>query len=80
MIPNEEPLFNPNQYYFFVGEKNIIEDNKRTDKILGKFLNYKDVVYWGDILPNAKAIFEYGTISSGYYNKVLILQFTSTNK
>ena len=65
-------VFIPNQSYMFVGNIGLIEDNRRTDKFLGKFLNYTDVVYWGDIMPNAKAIFEYGTICSGDYDKVVI--------
>jgi hypothetical protein len=68
MIP--EIVLVPNQSYHFVGDINLIEDKKRNDKILGKFLNYEDVVYWGDIFRNAKAVFEYGKIASGYYKDV----------
>jgi len=39
--------------------------------ILGKFLNYKDIPSHGDIIPNAKAVFEFGTIDCGQFNKIV---------
>jgi len=60
-----------NKSYLFVESICLIEDNKRTDKLLlGKFIKYEAVILWGDILPEGKAIFEYGTISCGHYEYV----------
>jgi len=59
-----------NKSYLFVENICLIEDNKRTDKLLGKFIKYEAVILWGDILPEGKAVFEYGTISYGYYSYV----------
>jgi hypothetical protein len=56
--------------YIFLGEEYLIENKKRTDKILGKFIKYLDIFYWGDLLLNAKAEFEFGTLNSGYYSKI----------
>ena len=62
--------------YIFVGDKQLIEkykEQKQEDEniiLLGKFIEYKDVIYWGDILSNAIAIFENGNICSGHYDKI----------
>jgi hypothetical protein len=38
--------------------------------ILGKFLNYIEFPYHGDIYPEARAKFENGTVDSGHYHNV----------
>lgn len=60
--------------YLFSDNISLIEDHKRNDKFLGRFVEYKDVVYCGDIFVNAKAIFEFGTINSGFYDKVIKIE------
>lgn len=62
--------FNTELTYIFVGKIDLIENHKRTDKMLGKFIEYKSITYCGDIFPDGKAVFEYGTISSGLYQYV----------
>jgi len=63
--------------YLFIGNiqqidsktPNIIPKTDLGHYILGKFLNYIEFPYHGDIYPEARAKFENGTVdSSQYYN------------
>ena len=72
--------------YIFVGDKSMIHRDANPDNIdnilkLGKFIKYENVRMWSDILPNAKAIFENGTIDSGQYMNVkLYVDYMDTFK
>jgi hypothetical protein len=76
---NNEDNFIINKTYFFLGNLHIIENWKsfsssetiNPDSIfLGKFLGFQGFICNNDWLDRAKAIFEYGTISNNYFNKV----------
>jgi len=62
--------------YWFSGSVNLVEnktDNERSEKdkvFLGKFIEYIGFPCGSDWLNDAKAQFEYGTISRGYYDKI----------
>ena len=71
--------FNKEEEYIFVGNKNNyypikmenIEKDDVGNIILGKFLHYKDVYLHGDILSDAKAVFDYGTVDCGQYHNII---------
>lgn len=68
--------FSKEQEYIFVGNINNyyptkIEKDDVGNILLGKFLNYKDVYLHGDILSDAKAVFEYGTVDCGQYHNII---------
>jgi hypothetical protein len=71
--------FIQNKHYYFIGDPDIIEDfknaqnktNQHNKTSLGKFIEYIGLPYVGDWLHDAKARFEYGVISGGYYDNVL---------
>jgi len=73
------------KHYYFIGDPGLIEDfkhdtnanadtntNTNTKTQLGKFIEYIGLPYVSDWLHDAKARFEYGVISRGYYDSVLI--------
>jgi hypothetical protein len=75
--------FVKDQCYDFVGSILLVEDRVKNDAnidpnvqgavvpvYLGKFIEYRGYVCAGDWLHDAKARFEFGTISSGRYYKV----------
>lgn len=74
--------FIQNKHYYFIGKPQFIEDflhasndktNHDNDKTqLGKFIEYIGLPYVSDWLHDAKARFEYGIISQGYYDKVFL--------
>ena len=47
-----------------------IEKNMFGHFILGKFIEYKDIPLHGDIIPEAKSIFENGTVDCGQYHNI----------
>lgn len=69
-------IFDPINEYIFTGPANVIERTPefvgRTDTFLGNFIEYKSVVYHGDVYDDGKAVFEFGTISLGHYDLVQI--------
>lgn len=71
-------MFTVDQEYVFTGSyacfhfQYAMEKNEVGYFILGKFLQYKDVYLHGDILLDAKAVFENGTIDCGHYDKVVL--------
>lgn len=72
--------FIQNKHYYFIGEPGIIEGfknatnntNQHNQTSLGKFIEYIGLPYVGDWLHDAKARFEYGVISRGYYDSVFL--------
>ena len=48
-----------------------IEKNMFGHFILGKFIEYKDIPLHGDIIPEAKAVFENGTVDCSQYNNIV---------
>jgi hypothetical protein len=70
--------FTQNKHYYFMGDPQIIEGfknaqnktNQHNKTPLGKFIEYIGLPYVGDWLHDAKARFEYGVISRGYYDKI----------
>jgi hypothetical protein len=69
-------IFDPKYEYIFTGPANLIERTseyiRRTDQFLGHFITYQSVMYHGDIYDDGKAVFQFGTISLGYYGQVEI--------
>lgn len=70
------PMFIKEEEYVFMGFVSSFHPEKIEKKafghlILGKFINYKDVILHGDILPDAKAVFENGTVDSGQYHNII---------
>jgi hypothetical protein len=78
--------FVQDKHYYFIGNPGLIEDFKHDDNTntntnntnnantktpLGKFIEYIGLPYVSDWLHDAKARFEYGVISRGYYDSVL---------
>lgn len=78
-------LIKNKNFFFFLDNLNIIEnwDSSSSDfsplkgKILnenpiylGKFIGFQGFICNNEWLDRAKAIFEYGTISSGFFNKI----------
>jgi hypothetical protein len=69
-------FFTGTHSYYFVGPADLIENNKNTENnnerkiYLGKFIRYIRLPYVSDWITDAKAEFEYGTISKGYYDNV----------
>jgi hypothetical protein len=70
--------FIQNKKYYFIDDPHLIEDfindtSNANDKAhLGKFIEYIGLPYVSDWLHDAKARFEYGIISRGYYDKVFV--------
>ena len=76
--------FMQDKQYYFIGDPCLIEDfqndnntnantnNTNNKTQLGKFIEYIGLPYVCDWLHDAKARFEYGVISRGYYDSVLI--------
>jgi hypothetical protein len=62
--------------YWFSGSVHLVENrinNERSENdnvFLGKFIAYIGFPVGSDWLNDAKAQFEYGTISRGYYDKI----------
>ena len=69
-------IFEPQNEYIFTGSANLIERTPeyrdRTDVFLGYFIEYQSVVNHGDYYDQGKAVFEFGIISLGYYDYVVI--------
>ena len=63
-------FFTGTHSYYFVGPANLIENNNERKIYLGKFIRYIGLPYVSDWINDAKAEFEYGTISKGYYDNV----------
>jgi hypothetical protein len=69
-------FFTGTHSYYFVGDISLIENNTNTENnnerkiYLGKFIKYIGLSYVSDWISDAKAEFEYGTISKGYYDSV----------
>jgi hypothetical protein len=68
-------FFTGTHSYYFVGPTDLIENNKHIENnerkvYLGKFIRYIGLPYVSDWIHDAKAVFEYGTISNGYYDSV----------
>ena len=69
-------FFTGTHSYYFVGEISLIENNTNTENnnerkiYLGKFIKYIGLPYVSDWITDAKAEFEYGTISKGHYDSV----------
>ena len=77
--------FVQDKQYYFMGDPGLIEyfkndntnantnpNNTNNNTPLGKFIEYIGLPYVSDWLHDAKARFEYGVISRGYYDNVLI--------
>ena len=78
--------FMQDKQYYFIGDPQLIEhfkhydntntnantNNTNTNIPLGKFIEYIGLPYVCDWLHDAKARFEYGVISYGYYDSVLV--------
>ena len=76
--------FVQDKQYYFMGDPGLIEDfqndnntnantnNTNNKTQLGKFIEYIGLPYVSDWLHDAKARFEYGVISRGYYDSVFI--------
>jgi hypothetical protein len=66
--------FKTDQSYYFVGSINLVENshvNVNNNCIfLGKFIEYIGYVFGSDFMQDAKARFEFGIISKGYYDKI----------
>ena len=69
--------FKKGQCYYFDGnitliENNLIDIKYLNDKYiyLGKFIEYMGYVHVCDWLHDAKAVFEFGILSKGRYDKV----------
>jgi hypothetical protein len=68
--------FIANTTYWFVGPLDMVENKinseySEKDKVfLGKFIEHIGFLCGSDWLYNAKARFEYGTISCGHYDKI----------
>jgi hypothetical protein len=76
--------FVQDKQYYFIGDPCLIEhfkhydntntnantNNTNTNIPLGKFIEYIGLPYVSDWLHDAKARFEYGVISRGYYDSV----------
>jgi hypothetical protein len=76
MSTNNNDEFSKEKEYVFIGKiANLhpvnIEKNIFGHYILGKFVNFKDIPLHGDIIPNAKAVFEFGTIDCGQFHNVV---------
>lgn len=66
--------FVQDKHYYFIGNPGLIEGFKNDTNAktpLGKFIEYIGLPYVSDWLHDAKARFEYGVISRGYYDSVL---------
>jgi len=69
-------LFTTTNSYQFIGPISLIEnqlepENNNERKIyLGKFIKYIGLPYVSEWIHDAKAQFEYGTISKGQYDNV----------
>ena len=74
-------FFTGTHSYYFVGPADLIENNTNTENnnerkiYLGKFIRYIVLPYVSDWINDAKAEFEYGTISKGYYDNVYAVPF-----
>lgn len=69
-------VFIPGEEYVFIGKQNNfypsnIEKNNFGHFKLGKFLCYVDFPLNGDIIPDAKAKFEFGIVDFGQYDNVI---------
>jgi len=69
-------LFTTINSYQFIGPSNLIENQVETENnnerkiYLGKFIKYIGLPYVSEWIHDAKAKFEYGTISKGQYDNV----------
>lgn len=70
----EEYVFLGNKNNYYPKNTNDVKKDVYGNILLGKFLEYDDVRLHGDILSNAKAIFEYGTVDSGQYHNVINME------
>ena len=74
-------LFTTINNYCFFGPNTLIEEHVNTEKnnerkiYLGKFIKYIGLPYVSDWMHDAKAKFEYGTISKGYYDNVFAVPY-----
>lgn len=69
-------LFTTINNYCFFGPVSLVEHHVTTEKnnerkiYLGQFIKYIGMPYVSEWIDDAKAQFEYGTISKGYYDNV----------
>ena len=68
--------FDTKTEYIFTSFANLIERTPeyigRTDRFLGHFIRYQTVMYHGDIYYDGKAVFQFGTVSLGHFDHVVI--------
>jgi hypothetical protein len=72
----KDSMFIKDTEYVFTGfvssfHADKIEKNMFGHYILGKFLEYKDVPLHVDIIPEAKAVFENGTVDCSQYHNIV---------
>ena len=63
--------------YYFNGPFDLVE-NAKTIKYLGYFVEHVGIPFSADWLYDAKAKFEYGTVSKGHYDKIVKIDDTET--
>ena len=80
-----ERILDKNKTYFFLGTFDLIENPMEIKKdgfnininiqenkfYLGKFIGFQGFIFGSDWFDRAKAQFENGIISSGYYDKIM---------
>jgi len=68
--------FDTKTEYIFNGPVNVIERTPeyigRTDTFLGYFIRYQTVMYHGDIYNDGKAVFQFGTVNLGHFDRIVI--------
>lgn len=69
--------FDSTKKYYFIGSLELVEESNTillNEKIyLGTFIEYIGTPYLSDWFYDGKAKFEFGTISKGYYDKIISL-------
>lgn len=75
-MTNNNETFETSKEYVFTGvlssfDAKKIEKNVYGHFILGNFLYYKDIHLHGDIIPNARATFENGSIDCTQFHKII---------
>lgn len=63
-------MFDTKAKYYFNGPCDLVE-NPKTIKYLGHFIEYVGIPISSDWLYDAKAKFEFGTVSKGHYDKIV---------
>lgn len=69
--------FDIHKKYYFIGSSELVEESNvilLNEKIyLGKFIEHIGIPCLTDWFYDGKAKFEFGTISKGYYDKIISL-------